>query len=73
MAYEGDDYDAANEYFDQVKDQEKYKEKLNYYQADLNFKLGKFEKAIALAKVQLPKSNAEETSELNDRAIKKWG
>ena len=65
MAYEGDDYDAANEYFHQVKDQEKYKEKLNYYQADLNFKLGKFDKATELAKAQLPKSNAEETSELS--------
>ncbi|WP_299112974.1 tetratricopeptide repeat protein [uncultured Winogradskyella sp.] len=65
MAYEGDDYDAANEYFEAVSDNEKYKEKLNYYQADLNFKLGKFEKAIALAEEQLPKSNEEETSELS--------
>lgn len=65
MAYEGDDYDAANDYFEQVSDNEKYKEKLNYYQADLNFKLGKFEKAIELAEEQLPKSNAQETSELS--------
>ena len=65
MAYEGDDYDKATEYFDQVSDQEKYKEKLSYYQADLNFKLGNFEKAIALAKEQLPKSDANEVSELS--------
>ncbi len=65
MAYEGDDYDTANQYFDQVSDNEKYKEKLSYYQADLNFKLGKFEKAIELAEVQLKKSNSEETSELS--------
>jgi TolA-binding protein len=65
MAYEGDDYDTANEYFDQVSDNEKYKEKLSYYQADLNFKLGKFEKAIELAKEQLPKSRGEEESQLN--------
>lgn len=65
MAYEGDDYDAANDYFNQVTDNEKYKEKVNYYQADLNFKLGKFEKAITIAKEQLSKSNAEETSELS--------
>lgn len=65
MAYEGDDYDAANEYFEAVSDNEKYKEKLSYYQADLNFKLGKFDKAIALAEGQLPKSNAEEVSELS--------
>ncbi|SHG49206.1 tetratricopeptide repeat protein [Winogradskyella jejuensis] len=65
MAYEGDDYDAANDYFEAVSDNEKYKEKLSYYQADLNFKLGKFEKAIELAEAQLPKSNEEETSELS--------
>jgi TolA-binding protein len=65
MAYEGDDYDTANEYFDQVSDNEKYKEKLSYYQADLNFKLGKFEKAIELAKEQLPNSRGVEASELN--------
>ena len=65
MAYEGDDYDVANEYFEQVSDNEKYQEKLNYYQADLNFKLGKFQKAIDIALAQLPKSNAKETSELS--------
>ncbi|HMC00529.1 MAG TPA: tetratricopeptide repeat protein [Flavobacteriaceae bacterium] len=65
MAYESDDYDTANEYFDQVSDQERYREKLSYYQADLNFKLGNFEKAIALAKEQLPTSDELEVSELN--------
>lgn len=66
MAYEGDDYDAANEYFDQVSDQERYKEKLSYYQADLNFKLGNFEKAIALAKERLAETNDDiEISELS--------
>ena len=65
MAYQGDDYDTANEYFDQVSDNEKYKEKLSYYQADLNFKLGKFEKAIELAEAQLPKSTTAEQSELS--------
>ena len=65
MAYEGDDYNTANTYFEQVSDNEKYKEKLSYYQADLNFKLGKFEEAIQLAKQQLPKSKPEEVSELS--------
>ncbi|MDY2587846.1 tetratricopeptide repeat protein [Winogradskyella aquimaris] len=65
MAYEGDDYVTANEYFDQVSDNEKYKEKLSYYQADLNFKLGKFEKAIELALEQLPSSRGTEKSELS--------
>lgn len=65
MAYQGDDYNIANTYFEQVSDNEKYKEKLSYYQADLNFKLGKFQEAINLAKEQLPKSNPEEVSELS--------
>lgn len=65
MAYQGDDYEGANKYFDQVSGEEKYKEKLSYYQADLNFKLGKFEKAIELAKAQLNESNSNEVSELN--------
>ncbi len=65
MAYEGDDYDEANEYFDQVSDQERYKEKLSYYQADLHFKLGKFEKAIELAKDRLDTSDEAELSELS--------
>ncbi|WP_191859299.1 tetratricopeptide repeat protein [Hanstruepera ponticola] len=65
MAYQDDDYNQANEYFDQVSDQEKYKEKLSYYQADLNFKLGKFEEAIKLAKERLPDSDRNEVSELN--------
>ena len=65
MSYQGDDYDSANKYFDQVSDDEKYKEKLSYYQADLNFKLGKFEKAIELAKEKLPTSDRNEISELN--------
>jgi len=65
MAYEGDDYDTANKYFDQVSDNEKYKEKLSYYQADLNFKLGKFQKAISLAEEQLQNSRGVEASELS--------
>ncbi|TYC16316.1 tetratricopeptide repeat protein [Bizionia gelidisalsuginis] len=65
MAYEGDDYHEANAYFDQVSDQERYKEKLSYYQADLNFKLGKFEKAIALATEQLRTGDRNEASELS--------
>ncbi|MEM6516679.1 MAG: tetratricopeptide repeat protein, partial [Bacteroidota bacterium] len=65
MAYEGDDYDTANTYFEQVADREKYKDKLSYYQADLNFKIGKFEEAIQLAKAQMPKASATEQSELS--------
>ncbi len=65
MSYETDDYNSANQYFDQVSDQDKYKEKMGYFQADMNFKLGNFQKAIDLGLAQLPKSNAQEKSELS--------
>lgn len=65
IAYQNDDYEAANERFDQITDQDLLAEKLSYYQADMNFKLGKFNTAIDLAKKQLPKSDAREVSELN--------
>ncbi|MBS9462937.1 tetratricopeptide repeat protein [Flagellimonas sp. 389] len=65
IAYEQDDYDSASERFDQITDPELLNEKLSYYQADLNFKLGNFEEAIAMAKKQLPKSDRKEVSELN--------
>jgi len=65
ISYQQDDYETANERFDQITDQEVLEEKLSYYQADMNFKLGNFEKAIALAKKQLTKSNRKEISELN--------
>ena len=65
MAYEGDDYDNATKYLDQVSNQERYKNELNYFQADLNFKLGAFQKALDLAKKALKNANKKETSELS--------
>ncbi len=65
ISYQQDDYETANERFDQITDQDVLEEKLSYYQADMNFKLGKFEEAIALAKKQLTKSDRKEVSELN--------
>ncbi|NNK82970.1 MAG: tetratricopeptide repeat protein, partial [Flavobacteriaceae bacterium] len=65
MAYEDDDYNTASEYFEKVDNNEKYREKLSYYQADLNFKLGNFQKAIDLANEQIPTSDANEISELS--------
>ncbi|MCL6265102.1 tetratricopeptide repeat protein [Flagellimonas myxillae] len=64
IAYEQDDYDQASTRFDQITDPS-LNEKLSYYQADLNFKQGNFEEAIAMAKKQLPKSDRREVSELN--------
>lgn len=65
MNYEDDNYTGANQYFDQVADEKKYKEKMAYYQADMNFKLGKFDKAIELGIAAMPKADAQEKSELN--------
>ncbi|WP_445721877.1 tetratricopeptide repeat protein [Flavobacterium sp.] len=65
MSYETDDYNSANEYFDQVQDKDKYKEKMGYFQADMNFKLGNFQKAIDLGLAQIEKSNALEKGELS--------
>lgn len=65
LAYEGNNYKEANELFGQVENQDKYKEKMGYFQADMNFKLGNFQKAIDLGEPQLKKSSAIEKSELS--------
>ncbi|SMP17659.1 TolA-binding protein [Muriicola jejuensis] len=65
IAYQQDDYEGASQRFDQITDQNLLDEKLSYFQADLNFKLGNFEEAIALAKKQLPVSDRQEVSELH--------
>lgn len=65
IAYEKDDYEGATARFDQITDPELLDEKLSYYQADMNFKLGNFQEAIEMAEKQLPKSNRQEASELN--------
>ncbi len=65
LAYETDDYDKANDYFEKVSDQDRYKEKMGYFQADMNFKLGNFQKAIDLGIAQLPKSKGIDKSELS--------
>lgn len=65
IAYQQDDYELANERFDEITDQEVLNEKLSYYQADMNFKLGNFEEAIKLATEQLKRADRKELSELN--------
>jgi len=65
IAYQQDDYATASERFDQINDPQVVDEQLSYYQADMNFKQGNFEEAIALAKQQLPKADRQEVSELN--------
>lgn len=65
MAYEANDYSSASDFFDEIAVDDKQKEKLTYYQADINFKLGKFQKAIDLAQKAMAKSSDLEKSELN--------
>lgn len=65
IAYEGDEYEEANQLFEEVKDEERYAEGLSYYQADMNFKLGNFQKAIDMGKGQYETSSPAERSELS--------
>jgi tetratricopeptide (TPR) repeat protein len=66
IAYEGNDLQEASDLFDEVGGESPEEdEKLSYYQADLNYKLGNFDKAIELSEKQLPKSTRAEQSELN--------
>ncbi|PJX20792.1 hypothetical protein CAP47_11175 [Psychroflexus sp. S27] len=65
IAYESDNYEDANEMFGQAKRDGVQGRNMSYFQSDMNFKLGKFEKAIAQGKEQLDRSNAMERSQLN--------
>ncbi len=65
IAYGDDDYEEANELFEDVKDEERYSKDMSYYQADMNFKLGKFQKAIDLGLEQYERSSPKEKSELS--------
>ncbi len=64
IAYEGDQYEEATELFEAVQGQERYAEDLSYYQADMNFKLGNFQKAIDMGMEQFDNSSPQEKSEL---------
>ncbi|WP_372746266.1 tetratricopeptide repeat protein [Lutibacter sp.] len=46
IAYDSDDYTTADKYLGEVANDASYKTDVSYYLADMNFKLGKFEKAI---------------------------
>lgn len=64
IAYEGEDYSTANQYFDQVTGDGRLSENVSYYQADMNFKMGNFDEAIRLGKEQYAKATAREKSEI---------
>ncbi len=65
IAYQDDDYQDANTMFNQARESGIQGKNLSYFQSDLNFKLGNFQKAIELGLEELPNSNALERSELN--------
>jgi len=64
IAYQLEDYDGAASSFNSISNSNQ-KEDLSYFQADMNFRLGRFDQAIALAKQALKKAEGEETSELS--------
>ena len=64
IAYQLEDYDAAVENFNKVTT-EKGDTTVGYFQADMNFKLGRFDKAIALARKSFANANENQTSELS--------
>ncbi|MDD3721777.1 MAG: tetratricopeptide repeat protein [Lutibacter sp.] len=65
IAYNQDDYETANEYLGEVADNTSYKTNVSYYLADMNFKLGKFDKAIENGLPLLQKAKGIEHSEIS--------
>lgn len=65
IAYSNDDYDTANDYLGQVSTDESYKKNVSYYLADINFKSGKFEKAIELGEPLLTSAKKTEHSQIS--------
>ncbi|MGV8947361.1 MAG: tetratricopeptide repeat protein [Lutibacter sp.] len=65
IAYNQDDYETANTYLGEVADNSSFKTNVSYYLADMNFKLGKFDKAIEHGLPLLPKSKGIEHSEIS--------
>ena len=65
IAYNQDDYETADKYLGEVVDNSSFKTNVSYYMADMNFKLGKFEKAIEHGLPLLKKSKRTEHSEIS--------
>jgi len=49
IAYADKDYNTADKYLSQVSEQKEYAKNIQYYLADLNFKMGRFKKALGIA------------------------
>ena len=61
IAYQLEDFEEANRNFDKLN-KSSDDNTVGYFQADMNFKLGRFEKAILLAKPSLKGADEKETS-----------
>ena len=64
ISYQLEDFDSAMTSFGNISNPSQ-KENLNYFQADMNFRIGRFKKAIEFAKIALDNSNIKEKSELS--------
>ena len=64
ISYQLEDYDSAMTSFRNISNPSQ-KENLNYFQADMNFRIGRFKQAIEFAKIALVDSNIKEKSELS--------
>jgi tetratricopeptide (TPR) repeat protein len=64
IAYQLEDFDSALTSFSSISNPIQ-KENLLYFQADMNFRLGRFDQAITLSKEALKQANNEEASELS--------
>lgn len=64
IAYQLEDFDSALSSFRNISDPTQ-KENLSYFQADMNFRLGRFKQAIDLAKGVLNSATSAERSELS--------
>ena len=65
IAYNQEDYGTAEKYLGQVENNATYKSDISYYLADMNFKLGNFQKAIDYALPLLPRAKPIERSEIS--------
>lgn len=64
IAYQLEDFEEANRNFDKLNRSED-DNTIGYFQADMNFKLGRFDEAILLARKSLKGADKKETSELS--------
>jgi len=65
IAYQQDDYENADKYLTEASKEKKYQKEVSYYMADMNFKLGKFQKAIDAGLPLLKSARKNERSQIN--------